>query len=443
MKVSTAPDEAPRRFRSASAPGGFWLKAYDAFLPIAVLAARGVAPFHRKLRTALRGRRDGMEGWEIGAVDERPAVLFHVASYGEFEGARPLIERLTGSGRCRVAVSYSSPSTRMAVDNTTGIWARGYIPLDYLDRQLGLIGRLEPSVVLVAKHDIWPNMVRAAAALDVPFLWVNANFHPGSRRSLPVVRVFHRAFTRHIKAVCAVSEEDAERARRLLAPGSELTAVGDTRYDRVRQRALSGAARFHSLKETLGSGPVIVAGSTWPPGERICWPAFAAIRRDHPDAKLVIAPHEPTADALKRNRLAASHYGLDIRLFSAWSDGPISESILLIDRVGVLAELYAVGWMAYVGGGFGRGVHSVLEPAAHGLPVTFGPRHYVSCEAGQLLQNGGGFVVKSAPELERLWRGWLSGPETYRQAAQAADGVVSSNEGATDRLMQMLNHYLG
>ena len=442
MRASTAPDNTDRRFRSPSATGGFWLKVYDVLLTLGVLVARGLAPFHPKLRETLRDRRSGADGWQIGTTDSRPLVLIHAASYGEFEGARPLIERLIADGKCRVAVSYSSPSARRTVDNTPGLWARGYLPLDYLDQQLRLLGKLEPAVVLVAKHDFWPNLIRASAALNVPLLLVNANFHPGSYRTFPVVRAFHRAFMRPIRAVWAVSEADADRVRPLLSPETGLSAVGDTRYDRVRQRAGKGAERFRPLKEALGKGPVIVAGSTWLPGERVCWEAFAALHRDYPEARLVIAPHEPTPGTLKRNRSVASHHNLNIRLFSSWDGAPIEESVLMIDRVGVLAELYAVGWAAYVGGGFGRGVHSVLEPAAHGVPVAFGPRHHVSCEAGQLLRCGGGFLVRSALEQERLWRKWLSNPESYRRAALAADELVRSQEGATDRLVKLLDPYL-
>jgi len=429
-------------FSRSAIQGGFWYKVYDVVYAIAVLLARLIALFNRKLSRALKGKRGGVDGWLIGEADERKCVLLHVASYGEFEGVIPLIERLQDSGGIRVAVSYSSPSAEKTVNSLPGIWARGYLPHDFLYRQLRFLTRIAPSVVLISKHDFWPNMLRAAKALTIPAILINANFHPGSRRTLPIVRSFHRTFMKNLTAIWTVSKADAERVEPLLSVGTKLLAVGDTRYDRVRQRADAGRKRFSELKEALSPGPVFIAGSSWQPGEKICWAAFASIVRDRPDAKLIVVPHEPTKGALERNRAAASACNLSLRLFSEWSDGRIEERVLLVDMVGVLADLYAVGWAAYVGGGFGKGVHSVIEPAAHGLPVVFGPNHHVSHEASLLLEAGGGFVVKSTDELEKLWQGWLDDPDSYRRASVAASDVVKSREGASDRLMELLVPYI-
>ena len=135
--------------------------------------------------------------------------------------------------------------------------------------------------------------------------------------------------------------------------------------------------------------------------------------------------------------------GLFIGLLGAMAIGwMLSSMMLLVDRMGILAGLYAIGWAAYVGGGFGVGVHSVIEPAAHCIPVMFGPNHYVSNEATLLLKAGGGFVVQTASDVEQLWREWLENPEKYRIAADAADSVVSSREGVVDRLLEKLKPYI-
>jgi len=432
-----------RRFNRSVVHGGFWYRVYDLVCLLSPLPVRLISLFNRKLARALKGKRGGADRWEIGMGDERRCVLLHVASYGELEGVLPLIDRLQNTAGLRVALSFSSPSAEKAVLSLPGIWARGYLPYDQLYRQLRFLARIDPSVVLISKHDIWPNMIRAARALEIPAFLINANFHPGSRRTLPIVRSFHRTFMKNLTAVWAVSEADARRAEPLLPAGTKLLAVGDTRYDRVRRRADSGRERFGDLKEALQPGPVFIAGSSWPPGEGICWQAFASIRRDSPEAKLIVVPHEPTREALERNSAAAMSHNLKLRLFSEWTGGRVEEPVLLVDRVGVLADLYAVGWAAYVGGGFGRGVHSVIEPAAHGLPVAFGPHRHVSHEAGLLLEAGGGFVVKTTDDLEGLWRTWLDDPERYRIASVAAGDLVRSREGASDRLMELLEPYIG
>lgn len=407
------------------------------------MLARGFGPFNDKLNRSLKGHAAGVDGWIVGKPDELPVVLMHVASYGEFEGVLPLIESLNSSGKCKVAVSYSSPSAVNAVMAEEGIWASGYLPHDLVYQQLKLLARLEPSVILISKHDFWPNLIRAAKALSIPTLIINGNFHPRSKRNLPVIRSFHRAFMKHLEAVWTVSEADAERVEPLLSRATKLLVVGDTRYDRVRQRAEQGDKRFTGLRVALQPGPVFIAGSSWQPDEKICWEAFASIASDYPDARLIIVPHEPTHGALERNLSAAATHKLKVQLFSEWQNEKIDESVLLVDRMGVLADLYTAGWVTYVGGGFGAGVHSVIEPCAHGLPVAFGPNHYVSHEATLLIEAGGGFAVSTTDDLEQLWRGWLNDADSYRNAARAADGVVRSREGATAKMMELLTPYIG
>jgi len=431
------------RFNRRNMSGGFWFKLYDAFVPIASIIAHIVALRNKKLRLSLYGRKGGVKKWTIGQDDELPAVLIHVASAGEYEGALPLIDRLLESGQSRVAVSYSSPSAQSAIESTSGLWAHGFSPMDYLTDQLKLLVRLEPSVILIFKHDFWPNMIRAADVLKIPIGIINANFHAKSRRNLPLVRGFHRAFLKKLTFIWTVSEADSKRIEPLLSSRTELIAVGDTRYDRVLQCAKQGRERFKALKEALGDKSVIIAGSTWQPGERIVWQAYAILRKRYLGLKLVIAPHEPTDEALQRNRDYADTAGVRVRLFSEWEGNNIDEDVLLIDRVGVLADLYAVAWAAYVGGGFGKGVHSVIEPVAHGLPVCFGPAYHVSHEAGLLLENKGGFVVETADDLEKLWGDWLDDLDKYRKTVKAAKDVVTSNAGVTERLIERLEPFIG
>ncbi|MDP8240090.1 MAG: glycosyltransferase N-terminal domain-containing protein [Candidatus Hatepunaea meridiana] len=423
-------------------PRGLWFILYDIIHNLGILLAHIVSPFNGKLRKTLKGRRKGVDGWTIGSADARDCVLLHVASYGEFEGIRPLIDRLNNTGKYRVAISFSSPSAAKTVSAKSELWAYGYLPNDYIYQQLKLFGRLDPRLILISKHDFWPNLLRAAKSLDIPVILINANFHSGSHRTLPVVRSFHRTFMKHLHAVWTVSETDAKRVEPLLSIGTELLSVGDTRYDRVRQRAIKGKERFNNLRKALQPGPVMIAGSTWQQGEKICWAAFLSIVKELPEAKLVVVPHEPTSEALNRNQAIASANQLKVCLFSKWDGKKIGEQVLLVDRMGVLADLYTVGWAAYVGGGFGKGIHSVIEPAAHGLPVMFGPNHHVSHEASLLLEAGGGFVVKTAKDIEKLWHKWLVDSNSYKQASDAAANVVMSREGTAERIIELLEPYL-
>ncbi len=413
---------------------GFWFTLYDIALPFAEIAARCASLGNSKLKVALSGRAEGIKGWSIGKSNNRPGVLIHVASYGEYEGVIPLVEGFI-QRKMRVAVSFSSPSAQRVVEQTPGLWAYGFMPLDYLHRLLRLFGRLDPDFVLISKHDFWPNIIRAGAVLGIPVALINANFHAGSRRNLPLIRSFHRSFMKHIPYILPVSKEDAERVEPLLSTKTKLKVMGDTRYDRVRQRAVMGEQEFSSLKEALSPSRVLIAGSSWQPDERMIWQVFGRLKKQYPDLKLLLAPHELTDESINRNQDVASKAQMSCRLFSQWSGKYIKEDVIILNEMGKLAGIYAVGWAAYVGGGFGRGVHSVIEPAAFGIPVAFGPNYHVSHEAGLLLESGGGFKAQSSDDLERLWGGWLADESLYRQAAESAGSVVSENEGASKRLL--------
>ncbi|NQU04691.1 MAG: hypothetical protein HQ568_01260, partial [Calditrichaeota bacterium] len=289
-----------KQINRAAIRGGLWFGIYEVLYRTGLFLACLIAPFNDKLKRSLKGRKGGVDSWDITGSDNNPTVLIHAASYGEFEGVIPLIEGLIGSGKCSVAVSFSSPSVEEKINSYEGITARGYLPHDLLYEQLRLLGRIEPAVVLITKHDIWPNLIRAAKALDIPVIIINGNFHYRTKRLLHIIRSFHRSFMKHIKAVWTVSEADSVRVEPLLSGVTELRALGDTRFDRVRQRADLGKMRFAELKAALQPGPVFVAGSTWQQGEKLCWDAFLSIVNDYPDAKLVIVPHEPTEEALGR-----------------------------------------------------------------------------------------------------------------------------------------------
>ncbi len=442
MKHQSPP---PPRPNSSGLPldiRGAWWTIYDILVNIGIGLLRIAALFHKKLGISMRGRAGGVNNWKLQLIDAKPSVLIHAASRGEFEAVIPLIDALLAQGNCRFAVSFSSPSVEKTVANYPGLWASGYLPFDHLGEQLRFLARLAPTVILVAKHDIWPNMIRASASLKIPYIIINANFHPRTKRHFFLVSHFNRVFFRLVSEIWTISDDDASRIKPLLEKKATLKVIGDTRYDRTLMRALQAKDTFAALKSALGVGPVIVAGSTWPPEERIVIPAFASLKKVKPSAKLVIAPHELGDQSLERCRKAFAENDLQFMLFSDWNGDPIAADVLFIDRMGILADAYSVGWAAVVGGGFGVGVHSVLEPAAYRIPVAFGPNYHVSHEAGLLINSGGGSVLSGSEALAALWTQWMDDPTSYLQAAEAASNVVTSNSGATARVLERLEPYL-
>ena len=219
-------------------------------------------------------------------------------------------------------------------------------------------------------------------------------------------------------------------------PRPAVRVLGDPRFDSIVARVRAVAADDPLLRFGQGAA-TMVAGSTWPGDEGALIAAFAALRAGRPDARLIVVPHEPTAGHLAGLEALAARAGLPqpVRL----SEATVPVPLLSIDRVGVLAALYGTGTMAYVGGGFGRaGLHSVLEPAAWGLPVVFGPRWQESRDAALLRDAGAAVSVNGADEMRTTWETWLRDPAGCAAMGRRAREVVESGLGAARRSAEML-----
>jgi 3-deoxy-D-manno-octulosonic-acid transferase len=261
---------------------------------------------------------------------------------------------------------------------------------------------------------------------------VSATLAAGSSRARgPAARLLRDAYAA-LDLVGAIDEADA---RRLVALGVRERAVmvtGDTRYDQVWARAQAADPGGPLLSPLRNSRPTLVAGSTWPADERVLLPAWIALRDAVPDARLVIAPHEPTPAHLAPIERWAAEQRLHLVRLSAPGAG--DADVVLVDRVGVLGDLYALADVAFVGGGFhAAGLHSVLEPAVFGAPVLFGPRHANSRDAGLLLAAGGAVSTRDTHALGRTLAGWLGDRAASSAAGTAARQVVEGGLGAAER----------
>jgi 3-deoxy-D-manno-octulosonic-acid transferase len=449
---------------------------------LAARAAAAVAPAGGgKLRQSLSGRR-GVRGrlraWASAHRDPaRPLLWMHAPSVGEGLQARPVLE-LARRERPDVQIAYThySPSaTRFAA----GLVADGladvadFLPFDTAGEAEALLAALAPRALVFSKLDVWPVLAERARRRGVALGLVSATLPAGSSRRGAVAGAFLRDAYAALDAVGAIDAEDAERLRELgVRPGC-VQVTGDTRYDQVWRRARAVAADDPRLAAVGGpahaaepvedgpaaDGPIVggpaaarrrftvVAGSTWPADEAAIADAWTMLRRDDPDARLVLAPHEPTAGHLAPLERWSAAAGLACSRLSALVGAPArvgDPDVVLVDSVGVLAELYAAGDAAFVGGGFhAAGLHSVLEPAAFGIPVGFGPRHGNSRDASLLVAAGGASAVPTGRALGEIFRRWRGSDALRRHAGARARGVVEAGLGADARAWGLVRALLG
>jgi 3-deoxy-D-manno-octulosonic-acid transferase len=264
-----------------------------------------------------------------------------------------------------------------------------------------------------------------------------------SRRRSRISSAFTRAAYAAFDAVGAIDEADAIRLLQLGVRERAITITGDTRYDQVWARAQPSESREALLAPLRSERPTLVAGSTWPADERHLLAAWINVRREVRGARLIIAPHEPTPAHLSSIERWAAAQGLPLARASALPRGADAD-VILVDTVGLLGDLYALADVAYVGGGFHRsGLHSVLEPAAFGVPVLFGPRHQASRDASLLLAADAGASVSDTSAITARLEALLTRADTRSVEGARARAVVEKGLGASARSAALVTELLG
>jgi 3-deoxy-D-manno-octulosonic-acid transferase len=366
----------------------------------------------------------------------------HAPSVGEGLQARPVLQ-LARAQRPELQLAYTffSPSAAAFARGLTVDFA-DYLPFDTRGEARAALDALAPTALVFSKLDVWPMLARVAGDRGVRLGLVSATLAEGSSRRRGVAaRLLADAYAR-LDAIGAIDASDAERLVTLGVRRERITVTGDTRYDQVWARVTS-VDRTKGFVGTLASDrPTLVAGSTWPADERPLLAAWARIRAIVPDARLIIAPHEPTESHLT----PIERWAADTRLRAArlGADDAPGADVVVVDRVGVLGDLYALATVSYVGGGFhSAGLHSVLEPAAYGVPVLFGPRFANSRDAGLLIANGGGAAESTEAGLEARLREWITNDPGRAAAGAAARALVQGGLGAAERSWRLVSALLG
>lgn len=407
--------------------------------------AAAVAPAAEgKLWRALRARRGiraRYAAWGAGGRDaDRPLLWMHAPSVGEGLQARPVLQ-IARQRRPELQLAYTffSPSAASFAGSLEVDFA-DYLPFDTAGDARAALDALRPDALVFSKLDVWPALVAEASRRGVPLGLVSATLaHSSSRRRGPAAALLRGAYSR-LDRVGAIDDDDAVRLVALGVRDGAIEVTGDTRYDQVWARARATEPGSGILAALASGRPTLVAGSTWPADEDVLLPAWTALHRRLPEARLVVAPHEPTAAHLEPiERWATANRLRLARLDVADADS----DVVLVDRVGVLGDLYALAGAAYVGGGFhAAGLHSVLEPAAFGVPVLFGPRWQASRDAALLQRSGGGVAVADADDLSRRLATWLGAPAALSEAGACAKSVVENGLGAAERSYELVETLL-
>ena len=397
---------------------------YSLGIYLMALGVRVAALFKEKLRKMVQGHR---ATWQmlraLGGKDTY--VWFHAASLGEFEQGRPLMERLRREHpEKKILLTFFSPSGYEVRKNYDGADLVCYLPFDTPLNARRFVKLARPEAAFFIKYEFWRNYIEVLYKRGIPCYSVSSIF----RENQIFFRPYGRGYARCLSRMTHLFVQN-ETSRRLLEGigVTNVDVVGDTRFDRVLD--IRNAAKPLPLAERFaGCWKVLVAGSSWPQDEEIIIPYF----NKHPNLKLVLAPHVVSEEHLQAIERQLARPAL--RYSKATPKAVAEADCLIIDCYGLLSSIYRYASMAYVGGGFGVGIHNVPEAAVYGIPVIIGPNNKKFREAQALLRCGGCKEIAGAADFEQLMDAWLSDKEALATAGKAAGSYIADNAGAADRI---------
>ena len=427
----------------------FWQFIYNTLVvPTMFVGFQGARCCNPKIQEGIKGRKNVFTELTHQLRTARPlekTVWFHFTSVGEFEQAKPLIEAVYAD--TRIVLTFFSPSVAPNARSYPYADAAVYLPLDTPRNAERLIGLIEPTLIVFSKFDIWPNLVWKASKRNIPIIVIAGTLHAESKRLSGFAKPFFQSVHRHIRVHCAISEADAARFQKLCSPTHEIVVTGDTRYEQVYRRAIAVEpdTEFFSGQETL-TRPILIAGSTYMEDERVLLPAYQRLRQNIPDnfPHLILVPHEPTPERIKEIREHLERARLAYRCFSELTPeiDLSAADVLIVDTVGLLAKLYGLADIAFVGGSFRGSVHNVMEPAAMAKPVIFGPTIQNAHEASLLVNRGGARLVRTAQQLADVVEVWLKDDTARTTAGNIGKQLIEENLGAVERTLAHLREYV-
>lgn len=383
------------------------------------------SPWHHKARLTVQGQARTMEYLRSTLDPNGGYIWVHTASLGEFEQGRPLIEKIRQEHPdAKILLSFFSPSGYEVRKNYDKVDAVCYMPMDTPRRVKEFLDVVKPKMTIFVKYEFWGNYLEELKQRNVPTYIISAIFRPNQSFFKPWGGMFRKML--HCFTHLYVQNEESRELLHGIGIDN-VTVCGDTRLDRVLQ-IMADACEFPAIAQMVGDKPTLVMGSSWEPDENIIIPYF----NSHPDMKLIIAPHE-----FNENRLQAMMARIKrpvARYTQLEGKDPAALDCIIIDCFGILSSLYRYGTIAYVGGGFGSGIHNVPEAAVYGIPVIFGPQHEKFQEAVELNACGGGFAISNAQQCHDTLDTLLNDHDALTKAGNAASNYITTHTGATQKI---------
>lgn len=392
-----------------------------------------------KARLWVRGRKNIFEKLKHDLQPYEKRAWFHCASLGEFEQGRPLIEAFKQHyPEYKIALTFFSPSGYEIQKNYIGADYVFYLPLDTKSNAEKTISLIQPKMVFFIKYEFWYHYFNRLNSEGIPIYLVSAIFRPDQL----FFKWYGNFYKNLLKKVSHFFVQNESSATLLKSIGiTNVTVSGDTRFDRVftisqQKKAFPLISMFKQDQKTL------IAGSTWPEDEEMITDLLFDMQKSNRSLKCIIAPHEISASKINTLTGALEEKAIKHLKYSEATEETIQEyDVLIIDNIGMLSSLYQYGEIAFIGGGFGKGIHNILEAATFGLPVLFGPNYQKFQEAVDLIHLKGAFCILNSIGLIKQTESFLTDEISLKNSAETSKNYVLSKRGATNIIMDNTRIY--
>lgn len=364
---------------------------------------------------------------------KKHCVVFYCSSAGEYEQARPLASNLASSGVYVHILFFSESGYNFASLRKEGL-PFSLAPLDTLRNWREILAILNPNVVIIVRHELWPCFLFEASRKSKVYL-INASLKSNKFLSLLIKNVLFS----FVDGILTVSDLEKQKfCQSFSFPETSIRVTGDSKYDRVLERVEVFKAKPRSFPQLSHSKRKLILGSAWPDDCEIVLSAYARYKIEHAETlQLVIAPHQPNEEFLKSLISNCENWEMSHKLFSA-SEDTRDVDLVVIDSIGILFELYGVCDLAFVGGASHHEVHNVLEPSAFGLPLAFGPRYENSHEASEIISRNLAQVVRNSEDCLR----WMKSALAKGSFDKELEDFVKAKGGATDKILSEIRSFL-
>ncbi|MCP4551131.1 MAG: 3-deoxy-D-manno-octulosonic acid transferase [Bacteroidetes bacterium] len=406
---------------------------YNLFINFYLLLINVASVFNIKAKKWIIGRRHIFERFASKISIEDEYIWVHCASLGEFEQGHPIIKSIKKQfPKYKILLTFFSPSGYEIRKDYEFADVVEYLPSDTKMNAKRMLEIIKPKIAIFVKYEFWFNYLKELHYHNIPVFFISSIFRPNQY----FFKFYGAWFRNRLKTITHFFVQNEQSKELLIKINIEnVTSCGDTRFDQVYMLS-QNPLKFPLVESFKGKSKLIIVGSSWPQDEEIVFPLIDQF----PDTKFIIAPHE--VHPARINKIVKKLDNQTIVYSKANAESINRSQVLIIDSIGILAQLYQYATLVYIGGGFGVGIHNIQEPITYGKPVIFGPRFEKFQEAKDLIKQKGVFSIKTKEQLNKAISLLINDQNEYQHSVQICKDYVEENIGASKIILNQLKEYL-